>query len=994
MLSKTLLSLAIAASVAGLSGCDISSTTANDGAIAEAQSINDAAQAADVARRVGRVAPLFDVLHSVVPLGSDLVFADAATTDGTANVGADGGNPVLNALNDLDGGLSTLAPIDLVMDGSLDPTSVVAGTSVFLVKLPNSSDAESLVLPLIELDENGSFVGAYNASVALDTGHTQRQMTAGDLDALNIATIAPLFSQLTKEGTAPASVAETVAGQNLGAIVVDQPVAGTHYSASAITLNGTTDNAIRITPLLPLDAKSKYISVVTKGVLDQDGEAILESVNYEYLSGSAPVASGSLAPVQDALQAWEGLASTILATGGKDVSAGIAIASASTTVDPTTVLKSMAYPGYWAQTAIVGNNATTAAALIAQAAAGDDTLTATYAGMVQVAQANGLTSDEATIFTAGYLASAAYVQPNLSTPQARSYEFINATLANGAPTDQIPFVALNAASAAAGGTSVLISQGAIELPQYTTSLAVNANSAWEANVAVGAALDVVQGNAAGTTPPKDSDGETNVTYRYPFAEQQRTTVVPVLFVEPTDTAKAAAYAAFGATDSGCTKGAGWPVVIVQHGITVNRAGTLLTATALANSTCSVVVAMDLPHHGIAPQTTDRDGADIDSSSRAFTTTYNDFTSSAAASEYSPWAVGAKALADASEASILNNLAERHEELYLTALQQTVPMTYDADAGLGGQSGDFYIRLTNFQRARDNNRQAVMDLLNLNATLSTIDIDGVAGADLDTSQVTFVGHSLGGIVGATFAAVNNDKTVQLASKLVGQLTQTGAVVLPKITEVVLATPGGGIAKLLESSVIIGTSIKAGLLAASQIAPGDGNFESYMTVLQATLDSADPMNFISDLAAGGVSETPVMLIEMVGGATIDDGTTVVANVGLPSAYLDVATTYPADYVVPNNTSANTDETAQVTLAGTDPLITAMTGFTQTPSTASTTTATNYPVTKFTAGTHGTFSSADATIAFSEMMAETASFILSSGASVTTSAASPLVLDNSAD
>ena len=972
MLKKSLLSLAITASVAGLSGCDISSTTANDGALSDSQEINDAAQAAAATLREGRVAPYFDVLNSVVPLGSDLVFASAAATDGTANVGADGGNPVLSALNDLDGGISTLAPIDLVMDGSLDATTVAA--NVFLVKLPNRADAENLTVPTtVEYTD--------------ELGATQEKaFTINDIDALDITTLSPL-----------------VTATNMAAIIGMQPVAGTDYEVSAITLNSVTDNTIRITPLLPLDAKSKYIAVVTKGVMDLNGEALLESENYEYVSDADPIFSSSLAPVQAATRGWEALATAILATAGKNVSAGYAIASAYTTVDPKTVLKSMAYPGYWAESAIVGNNATAAAGIIAQAAAatveaGGDDPTATYAGMVTVAQGNGLTEDEANIFVAGYLASAAYVQPYLSTPQARSYEFINAELANGVSTDQLPFVALNAASAAAGGTSVLISQGAIELPQYTTSLAVNANSAWEANVAVGAALDVVQGNAAGTTPPKDVEGDTNVTYRYPFAEQQRTTVVPVLFVEPTDTAKATAYAAFGATDSGCTKGAnGWPVVIAQHGITVNRAGTLLTATALANSTCSVVVAMDLPHHGIAPQTTDRDGTDIDSSSRAFTTTYNDFTSSVTASEYSPWAVGAKALADASEDSILNNLAERHEELYLTPLQQTVPMTYDADAGLGGQSGDFYIRLTNFQRARDNNRQAVMDLLNLNATLSTIDIDGVAGADLDTSQVTFVGHSLGGIVGATFAAVNNDKTVQLASKLVGQLTQTGAVVLPKITEVVLATPGGGIAKLLESSVSIGTSIKAGLLAASQIAPGDGDFESYMTVLQATLDSADPMNFISDLAAGGVSETPVMLIEMVGGATIDDGTTVVANVGLPSAYLDVATAYPADYVVPNNTSANTDETAQVTLAGTDPMITlidSVTSDNHIPSTASTTTATNYPVTKFTAGTHGTFSSADAPIAFSEMMAETASFILTSGASVTTSAASPLVLDNSAD
>merc|ERR1712000_143269 len=51
---------------------------------------------------------------------------------------------------------------------------------------------------------------------------------------------------------------------------------------------------------------------------------------------------------------------------------------------------------------------------------------------------------------------------------------------------------------------------------------------------------------------------------------------------------------------------------------------------------------------------------------------------------------------------------------------------DIDGGEGtaaDQSGSLYIDFLHFQTTRDNNRQAVMDLLNLNATIPFMDIDG-------------------------------------------------------------------------------------------------------------------------------------------------------------------------------------------------------------------------------------------------------------------------------
>jgi pimeloyl-ACP methyl ester carboxylesterase len=930
MLSKSLLSLAVAASLVGMSGCNISSVEDNDTVIPESQAIKNA--------NGDNVTHVFDAFNQVFALGTDLIFGEAATTDGTANVGEDGGNPVLNALNDLDGGISTLAPIDLNLTGSINPDSIDA-TNVILVRLPNQADAAALTLPLIEFDENNKFVGAYKASIALDEGHTQRQMTALDLDALSLATIGALFSTLQPDGTASASptLSDTPFGLNLLAVKGSQPIFGTDYSVKVITQDGVANNTVRIIPLKPLDAKTKYITVLTSGVKGVDGKAMGEAATYKQVSGTADLFTPNFVPLRTYYQTLESLATNIITVAGQasaSLSGAIVSTTARTTGDPTMVLKSMAYPGYWAKNAVAG---------------GSD------------AAAKGL-SDQ--------LTAAAY-----ENPRARPFELIKGINFSETYTGaaRIPFYALSptANTAALGGQKVWISQGAIQLPQYLKSLATDGSSTWEANTAISAAL--------GIATPTDKDGETNVTYRYPFAEVQRTIVAPLLFIEPISATDATTYAALGAADSACGDKplAGWPVIIFQHGITTNRATSLLAGTSLAVNTCSVVVAMDLTHHGVAPQSNDADGTPEDNALVAFTVDANEHTAT-----YAPWATAANAQS-ATDGSILGDLAERHESLY-TVAGVTTPMSYEAGS-LAGDSGDLYIRLDNFQRNRDNNGQSVMDLLNLNATLSTINIDGIAGADLDINSVSLVGHSLGAMVGTVFTAVNNDATVQ-----------AGNTNLPFIDELIVATPGGGTTKFLESSVSFGSSIKAGLLAAASIAPGNSSFESFMQVLQATVDPVDPLNFISSLAAGGTSATPTLVFEMVGGAAIVDGSADHSGTaGMPTVFYTDATAttgvYPSDLTIPNNNYAGPfaatsayfaaftpDETAQVALTGTDAYVKLLGADKVIAATNNLHTGTHL-VSKLTSGVHGTFSSANGTASFTEMMTQAARFIGNNGADV---------------
>ncbi len=989
MLSKSLLSLAIAASLVGMSGCNISSTEDNINATPESQQA-----ATETAVEVaGSTYAVFNPAKGVIPFGSDLIFADAPTTDGTSETnlaGTSSQSPVTEAIDDLDGGISTIASIDIPMHGSVDATSLVAGGNVFLVRLPNAASISEfgLILP---------------------TG-----LDATSVDPLDLASIGPFFATTKADGTAaddtgalPQSVAAlNLFGLNDGSptggdgILAMQPAAA-DYAVSVISLDDGTDNTIRISPTKPLASGTKYIVVVTGSVKGSDGKDIIPAPNYASVRGTGPLVSAALAPIRSLLQGAELMASNIITSGGTNLAPmakGIAYSFTHTTGDPDMVLKSMAYPGYWAATAVVGNNPVVAAGLIAQAVAGGKLLQAQADGLEALAVGNGLSADDAKIFAAANIVSGALTTDQdaseatsiaYENPRNRDTKLISAVTFSQAYTgNQIPLVALNASTAPLGGAKVLISQGAIELPQYTSTLTdvVNPVPFWQASTDVGIVLDVLAGKTGadiGTTPPSDKDGSKNVTYRYPFAKEQRKSVAPLLFIEPVGTAKVAGFTPLGGQQAAsaagdCARTGGkWPVIISQHGFTVDRSAALLMGTQLAQNTCSVVVAMDLPHHGIAPRSSDRNSVDIDNSLLALTVTYNADTAATA-----PFAAAVNTIVTGDNSSLLVGLAERHEGLYLDATNTTQAMTYSETKA--GKSGDYYIRLDNFQRTRDNVRQGVMDLLNLNATLATIDIDGDGNPDLDTSNVSYVGHSLGAIVGTSFVAVNNDKTIQLASTAAGGT-------LPKIKSVVLATPGGGLTKLLENSVSISPKILAGLSVAANIQPGETSFESYMQVLQATVDSGDPMNFIGQLATGGSSATPTMIIEMIGGGTIsavdaDSDLNADADAdgngdNVDSSFSDALLTagvYPADTVVPNNTDSATLGSAKMPLAGTDGMISLLGSVEITAAGANQVQA--YPLTKFNQGTHGTFSSADSVVTFTEMVTEAATFIGSAGAAIT--------------
>lgn len=246
---------------------------------------------------------------------------------------------------------------------------------------------------------------------------------------------------------------------------------------------------------------------------------------------------------------------------------------------------------------------------------------------------------------------------------------------------------------------------------------------------------------------------------------------------------------------------GWPVVIFQHGIGGNRAAMLFVAEALAAEGLACV-AMDLPLHGREFNEPLPSGLDI--------------------------FVGYD--------NALPQTDDVWERTFGIDLLTETPgqLPSPGPDGAPDSSGAHFINLSNLAVTRDNIRQAVSDLINLKAALATLQVQG---ADvIDETQVHFMGHSLGGIVGTPFVANQ-----------------------PDLVAASLGMAGGSLPYLLNGSVSFGPVVRGGLAAAG-IVEGTPEFSQFLAAAQAIVDGADPINYAGLIAA---QATPIYFSEIVGG-----------------------------------------------------------------------------------------------------------------------------------
>ncbi len=943
MMLKFHFSSVLLAAVVGLSACGGDDQTSS----------NDAP--------INRTHVIFSPSTSELPVPSDLQFSSEPAGDGTMNAGTDPTNPVITGIDFLDGN-SVLAPFDIAFDGSLNTAQTLSaanfvGSGASVIPNPNQN---IFLLPL----EYPSGDGLSQASISGSSVEV------------------PTFAEAIAFQTAAAIAAATEGTVTTGLDALADPVA----RGEIISLDGGSNNVLRITPLKPLQAKTKYLVVVTD-IEDSNGEPTFASEAYDFIKAPdtdlnefGPDSAARLLPLRGAIQSWETLAAgyfgfqqSVFDAADSSATApsadDIIFAMTFTTGGTTDVLTYNAAPeAFFVESLSAGHKkdaivklvsglyrldgSTTSESLsdIATAATINTLLTsptiADAPNPLYNATIAGAIAAGADFATIAADASAAFIMQKAAAEAAISVQDTGGAIAaTAAGTVQAIAGALSApveaifpvpaartsnfyrADAASDISELFpgpatIYQGEITLPYYQqgpdgADLSPLKTGSWIANATIGAAIDAGQGNDAGTTPPSDM-----ITYRYPFPTKQSDVTVPVLVTTPLEALSA-------------KPANGWPVIIFAHGITSERTSSLLLGNALASSCitapgtrCFATIAIDQPLHGVAP------------AGSAFPGFY---------SVTDPDAPAIPVGSVVGDNVPSSSLAERHFDADADDATNPIPMNYDTDSG---SSGSLFVNLTNFANARDNLRQMSLDLLNVAASLGTMDLDDDGLPDFDTDNVYFIGHSLGAIDGLPFVAVNNSDAVQ-NSTFSSQ---------PFIKAAVGLNTGGGVIRLLTNSPSFAPSILGGLAAASDsLTQGNSGLEAYLSVFQGVMDSADIMNFASSLSDAN-SSTGVLLTEIVGDSTNPTDQTI------PNGADDIWGTGPLQLTIPE--TGFVIDGFPAPLAGTEPMLAQFAAQSSADITADEVDAAVI-VSRFTDGTHGTPASGDDPVVFAEFVAQIFTF-----------------------
>lgn len=239
-----------------------------------------------------------------------------------------------------------------------------------------------------------------------------------------------------------------------------------------------------------------------------------------------------------------------------------------------------------------------------------------------------------------------------------------------------------------------------------------------------------------------------------------------------------------------------------------------------------------------------------------------------------------------------------------------PLHGDRIITIGEQSytSTDYLNLLNLLTARDNTRQSIADIMAFRLALNSIN-DTTGLVDLDTSEVHFMGQSLGSMYGVGATAIANKslsgdlaafdnmyefKTATInvpASGLAAGLFDSASFG-PNIKGTLLSVTSSDFVDFLTAFAVqngvpvesaLGSAYTAfeQLLSTEQIAEIEGGFSQFKFAAQTAIDSGDPISFGSLLS----SSTPTLVHLVVGGGINDDGSTALTDQTNP-----VTTTLP--------------------------------------------------------------------------------------------------------
>lgn len=606
------------------------------------------------------------------------------------------------------------------------------------------------------------------------------------------------------------------------------------------------NNVLRFTPTEPLAADTRYLLVLTTGIKDTTGQSLAQPEGYHFMNGNQPFPPGSApaaAAARAAIKDWMLLATAQMLDVGRPLG-DIAMSYTFVTGGKNTVMQTINQPPL--------EQLDQKPSSMPQPRPVDFT-GGTWVKLNEIKQFK----DKKAQFITGRIELPYY----LPMPK-NAHSNVDKT-SDGKDIDQF-YDDIDGKGAQSGFASCDDKGSNIDRCKQSELTAANILlGEWQADQSLTYHNPRnVAGNQDGKALSK------KISNFFPFPEGQKT---------GGKTLKRNSKLQVVAPANSCTMPAdGYPVVIYQHDLYESRLSkhTIDFAEMMAKK-CVATVAIDLPLHGLMPNV---EGYVV---SITAPPTIIPLLAYSHYSEYGLPVTGLNSLVakGALDKPFVEKLIARRatEERYFGLTKEpnlgesstiTVdgkgPVTFpnfvpQAASQEYGQSGSLFINYLHFQTLRDNIRQAVLDLLNLNASLSKITLP--KNVKLDTSKVKFVGKGMGAIVGSSFVALNNANPslpkvqkaalIDLVGNLGGWLRQSGEnpqqfdglgkdmVDFYTKLEPVLTDP-----KCTQNC-------KATLKTKPNVQKDSGDYNTLMYMFQATLDSIDPVNYAQELKGNDIA-----------------------------------------------------------------------------------------------------------------------------------------------
>jgi Pla-1/cef family extracellular lipase len=714
-------------------------------------------------------------------------------------------------------------PNDLLFLGTPDGT----------LNIPVARDKEGNIISG-EKDEEGNEIESPNyaepstAIGALDGWSTTNPFVL----AISVPDGASIEST-SAENPASVKIFEALMGGDTGCEAVPRGAACTVVNELTFGVDFVTKasgNGVAIIPLKPLKAKTTYILALTNNLKDSNGNAVAGSITYDLVRqniATDPLATDDQKALQGVINSYE---NTIVAAGAdQDALIYTMALTTQSTVDVLATSK-----------ALMANNVP---AMVENAMNGIPTIGVQDTGM---SVANILAP-----YPDGHPDFGKNKIPQSLVPLYQTANFMQGSITLpyylGVPTAENPkapvndwWKALCDSGAILAGVAAKIAAG--ELPPET--IPADAVSVDDGTCM---AISAAQELPAPGLRSLGFDAKRHLTKFSPVPKANANMPVVVQMTTPDVLIANGVRPSLGLPGDLAEPANGWPVVILQHGITSKKED-MLAITGILSAFGFATVAINHPLHGDS----NAFGGSIPGGSRGFDITGPD------------------------------GVPDGIDDINATTVTST-----------------HYMNLANLLTTRDNLRQSTSDLVGLRLGLNFLGGFHSEGNPIkvDRTNVHFLGHSLGAITGMNFIAltntlldpqvdplfaVNSNSLAMPGVMVANFLMESGAfgdVVKSSLTYATSEGFQGYVAQVHMSETPPTTDELAGyyrdfylLLTPEQQSELNANFTKFAFAAQTVTDAGDPANYAGMMAA---TETPTHLIEVVGNGSDNLGDQVIPN-----------------------------------------------------------------------------------------------------------------------